>query len=494
MISRFNLIALGTLMAVVGLGSAPALAQSGDAIPFSTIMSWSRFPFLGEGYFGQSFGPEEPFDPSTEAALEYDILVIHLKVVDPDWTPQDPNNPQTSTGQDVYLGVEAFPLQAGFYSAPPAAPIPQATTDLPIKITPAPGQTSVNYDFQIQIPRIDAPNQARLRGLVQFDVAWNIVIRTSNDQSGSDPTKVSTVTQLLGALVNPILEPAIPQASANAGSDVTVAKGSIVTLDASRTFDSFNVGFNLESQNVILKNNLVFTWQWISGPEHVDPNQPDEHSPTATVTLNTDGTYVYRVTVDNNSSNDNPTQDSVTITVVDSLPVNNPPTAVIVGPANPVPIGAIVKLDGSKSFDPENNSLTFRWKQINEVGGDIAPSDLAKIFQPLSGVEQAVTTWQAISAGTFYFRLNVSDSEFLSTTTFKVTVFDPNNPSPTESSASNTGLTGVSDSEASGTPTTDSTDGKLSANGLLNGGALCGTGTAFALAPLMLMFGLRRRK
>lgn len=495
-IARRPMIVVLLTVTATWLSGSVALAQSGDAVPSVAINSWSRFPFLGQnGFGGQVYGPEEALDPINVGALELDIVVAHLTVIDTDWMPLDPNNPATTTtGQDVYLSFSALPLVVNGYPSPPAPPILGSSDLFAIKITPPPGATSVDYDLVMKIPRINEANQARLRGYIPIDVAWDVRLRVSNDQSGSDPTRVRQIDFFyLGASKSPNLAPPNPQALANAGSDQTVAKSTPVTLDASRTFESFNIGFDSASPNVFLKDNLTYIWQWISGPTQVDPVQPDQHSPTATVTLDVSGVYVFRVTVDDNASAEDPTQDSVTITVVDSLPVNNPPTAVIVGPAGRIPVGAILKLDGSQSFDPENNSLKYRWKQINQVGGDLTPADLAKIFQPLSGVDQAVTTWQAVAPGTFYFRLNVSDSEFLSTTTFTIVVFDPNDTTATSGTASSTDTAGDPAADSANTaPTTDSTDGK--AGGLLSGAALCGSGLTFALLPAMLWMGSRRRR
>ena len=115
-----------------------------------------------------------------------------------------------------------------------------------------------------------------------------------------------------------------------------------IILDGSRTFDSFNQGFDVGSEDVFEKDDLSFTWEWISGPTRVNPVQTDEGDPTATVFLTVadpNEPYVYRLTVDDNV-NALPSTDSVAITVVEELEDKNPPVAVIEGPASARTLGS----------------------------------------------------------------------------------------------------------------------------------------------------------
>lgn len=491
---------LGMLvLAAATMGVATASAQTDNAPPRVFIDGFSIFRAV------YNYSLEEPFFPgfgcSDEMAAELDYVVIHTTIIDPDWLPPDPNNQQQNS-DTVYLAFLAVPILTGY---PPDAP-PIVETDPNFDITISAGTPAgVPVDLGFYIPQFSEASQLRLRGCnatgIPFDVAWYMVIGAANSQCAPLTSLTAQPTQdciytinfgEVGAIKNGLTQDPPPQAFANAGSDQTVVKNTTVTLDASRTFASYNIGFDPNNPNVILKNPIAFTWDWISGPVKVVPDQTSQTSPLATVILPQAGTYVYRVTADNLASSDLPTQDSVTITVLDSLPVNNPPTAVIVGPANAIPIGAIIKLDGSQSFDPENGSLTYRWRQTNEIGGEVDPNDLGKVFQPLSGVDQAVTTWQAVAAGTFYFRLNVDDGTYLSTTRFTITVFDPNTLSAAHATASDLGGSTLPTTGNQST-TTDSGDGATKTG--LSGFALCGSGLTFALGPSMLvLLTLRRRR
>ena len=203
------------------------------------------------------------------------------------------------------------------------------------------------------------------------------------------------------------MAPPNPPTFADAGPDQAVELGTTVTLDGGRTYDGFNLGFDPMSGDTFEKDTLTFAWEWISGPQRVDPLQDEPINPQATVTLNLVGDYVYRVTVDDNV-NSLPGTDSVTITVVEDIPGNQAPIAIVDGPTAVV-VGDIVTLDGSGSADPDGDSLWYHWRQTDELGGELPADDLSQTFLPISGREEAISTWQVVRAGTFYVRLLVGD-------------------------------------------------------------------------------------
>jgi hypothetical protein len=154
----------------------------------------------------------------------------------------------------------------------------------------------------------------------------------------------------------------------------------------------------------------------------VEPTQSNQNDPIATAALSELGTYVYRLTVDDNF-NSLPNTDSVTINVVPEIPENRPPRAVITGSVSPIVQGSIITLDGTSSSDPDNDLLRFLWRQTDELGTSLTNSDdVSRFFQPLSGVESATVTWQATEPGEFFFRLIVSDGEMVDSATVAIVV------------------------------------------------------------------------
>jgi len=437
-----------------------------------------------------------PFDPVTENAAELDLLRVTFVVSDPDFNGMD--------GDGIFfLNQMVFTPVVGFPSPEPPPVIGDRNTFFPEQdgLKP-PSGTMLTSEVNIQIPSFSGKNQARLRGLINFDVAWVFNLWVSNSQNPNCavanrgvvtgpcqmPTALASIR--IFAVENPALAPANPPAFADAGANQIVKAGREVTLDGSRTFDSFNLGFNPDDVNVFDKDVLSFTWEWISGPARVDPVQTSESDSQAAVTLDQVGTYVYRLFVDDNFSA-LPNSDTVTIDVVADLPTNAPPTAVIVGPARARTVGSTITLDGSQSSDPDGDTLGFRWRQTNILGEPLDPADLRDQFQPLSGLDEPVTTWQAAVPGKYFFRLLIDDGEFQSTTTFEVDVIE----ATTDTSA---GTNTTTDTAAGANPAGDANSGAAASDGANTTAApqlpnLCGAGMMpVALLPLML-FLVRRR-
>lgn len=354
---------------------------------------------------------------------ELDEIFAVLEVTDPDWTTGNPNNP--SENEPVYFRFVDRPIAALGPPQPPPIPFLVDGFFPEDGFRPPPGQVVLLLAFEMSYPEFVGRNQRRLRGEIDFDCLYELEFAISNE-SEPDPDFCGAPLVRCEVIRTKVIEDserpvANPPAFADAGSDRSVAVNSLVTLDASRTYDAYNVGFSVNNPNIFEKDNIVFTWEWISGPIRVDPVQVSQNDPKATVQLGTLGTYVYRVTVDDNI-NGLPSTDTVTITVVQSLPKNRGPTAVIVGPADPVVVGTIVTLDGRQSSDPEGDALTFRWTQTDELGGPLPFEDTREAFQALAGIESSVSAWQTVTPGTYYFRLVVGDGEFLANTTFSVEV------------------------------------------------------------------------
>ncbi len=345
---------------------------------------------------------------------------------------------------------------------------------------------SLRFAFVFEIPEFTGKNQNRLRELINFDIAYEFDFAASNTETPStDEFDVLCAVADVKVIESPELAPPNSKAFADAGVDRIVASGRTIVLDASRTFDSFNVGFNPDNDNVIEKDRLKFEWEWISGPTRVDPVQESEFSPTATVTIDVpdaEQPYVYQVSV-TDQVNPGVTVDTVAITVLDpsELRPNRSPRATVTGDLN-VTVGDLVVLSGLDSTDPDGDALRFRWSQVNELGLPIAATELQEEFQPLSGLTQPEVTWQANKAGTYYVRLVIDDGELSSAVTTTVRVSRGVND-PTPAAGDDAAGRGSDNADADG----DSTPTPV--------GGLCGAGIASAgLVPLALLAAKSRRR
>ncbi len=324
-------------------------------------------------------------------------------------------------------------------------------------------------------PLLNGTNQARLLGLIDFDVQYIVQVRIWTAENVTEDDPAPGFFFVLEVTEDAALRPPTGPPFADAGADQTVEAGATATLDASDTFDAYNMGFDPLDPAVVEKDVLTYDWEWLSGPMRVDPviSDPENAPWAAEVTLDVIGTYEFRVTV---SDEENPpSTDTVQIEVVPFIAENRPPFAAVTGPDEAVVSGAIVTLSGSQSNDPDGDELTYRWIQTDAVGGALPLDALTDTFQPLDGLEEAESHWQALLPGTYYFRLIVSDGELSDAATGTVTVV---------SSAAAGEIVGSQD-EAAGTDE-------------IPGSALAPVGCGGSLLPLtvvpLALWGLRTRR
>ena len=420
-----RLLAILTGVATV-LGAAPlTLAQGeGDFPPVidETGVVFGIWRYTAVGYVPDLADPPDVFDPSTQVASEGDLMVVIIPFEDLDLGEVDENGNRTKEqefwARKQSLWLLDFPL-------PPEPPPVEGDTAIyfraPNLIVDDPPATTGLFAFIFQIPEFNGPSQARLRDPLNhpYDVGWLVEICLSNEQE-PEPGLASCISFLLLAKENFILRPPNPPTFADAGPDQTVALNTLVTLDARGTFDAWNIGFDpYDDPNVFEKDRLTFVWEWVSGPARVDPTQTSIYDPRATVTLAVRGDYEYRV-IATDGFTVPPSVDTVNIFArnASELPsANRRPVASAVGPAANVTVGQFITLDGRGSSDPDGHTLSFRWKQTNEVGGELTFEEVAAAFQPISGLKSSVSTWRAVTPGTYYFLLVVTDPYGLSSST-----------------------------------------------------------------------------
>jgi len=166
-----------------------------------------------------------------------------------------------------------------------------------------------------------------------------------------------------------------------AGPDQVVSAGAGVELDGSGSFDPDG-------------DPLLFQWQQVSGPAVVlnDPGQAIAAFSTPQVQVDT--TLIFGLTVDDGVDED---QDQVSILV--TTVANQPPVA-NAGMDQTVEERAEVILDGSESFDPDGNPLSFEWEQLS--GPVLTLQDSTATFA-------SFTAPQVNEVTVLVFRLTVGD-------------------------------------------------------------------------------------
>jgi hypothetical protein len=392
-------------------------------------------------------GEAGPLLPPT-ALYELRVLELDLVRLDVYVRLEAEGGQQSQEPQQVALYYEKLSRWVMAYGPPPGPAVPLDTAEnefLTAPLLERLGPWYYRIRLLYRVPMLNGPNQARLRGEIDFDALYDVRVRVWAQSSPSENDPVPGFLFLMYVSQNPALLPANPPPFADAGASVTVAAGSTVTLNAGRTFDASNVGFDITDPNVFFKDRLRYSWEWVSGPQRVDPVSDSQYPWLARVRLDVVGTYRYRVFV-YDGANSQPSTADVTIEVVPSLPTNHPPRAVISGPTEPVVVGSVITLDASDSTDPDGDELHYRWKQTDEVGGELPAEELTSMFQPLGGLESVRSRWQAVRPGTFYFLLIVDDGELFATARTTVEVVSALTAGETATSASNAELAGAEES------------------------------------------------
>jgi REJ domain/PKD domain len=187
-----------------------------------------------------------------------------------------------------------------------------------------------------------------------------------------------------------------------AGPDQTVAEGTLVTLDGSGSSDPSG-------------RPLTYTWTQVAGPTVVlnigDPVHPTFIAPPAPlggVTLS------FQLSVNNGQQTSFPVTANVTVKRINHPPVAN------AGPAQTVGESALVTVDGSATYDPDGDPLTFQWTQSG--GPTVTLSDATAI--------NPTFTAPPVPSGseTLTFSLKVSDGSLSSTAPVSITVEHVNHP------------------------------------------------------------------
>ena len=169
---------------------------------------------------------------------------------------------------------------------------------------------------------------------------------------------------------------------ADAGTDETVAPGELVLLDGTGSYD--------------LDENypLTYAWQILSKPEESFAALSDLDTATASFTADLPGDYI------------------VQLVVTDSLGAASEPSTVLISTSNSAPVanagadkfieraGDTVELDGSLSFDPDGDPITYEWTITAKPNGSEAVLSDAKAVNP---------SFVADLLGTYIIELVVSD-------------------------------------------------------------------------------------
>ena len=217
--------------------------------------------------------------------------------------------------------------------------------------------------------------------------------------------KASSMASTVSITVNPAAAPN-PPPTALAGPDQSVASGATVTLDGSLSFDP-------DGQP------LTYAWTQASGATVTLAGATTPHPTFLAPSVATgSATLALTFTLVVNDANANSAASSILVTVNPAAPANSDPIA-IAGPNQSVASGATVTLDGSLSFDPDGQPLTYAWTQ---AGGAPVPLAGANTNQATFA---APTVPSAAAPLTLTFALVVGDGNASSAPTMVAVTINP---------------------------------------------------------------------
>ena len=238
------------------------------------------------------------------------------------------------------------------------------------------GPPVVLSDANVRCPEFTAP-----QGLSNSVVTFDLTV--------SDGTNVASVDSVAITINADDDAP-----TANAGYDLVVNEGDLVSLDGGNSSDPENQG-------------LTYTWTQISGPAVV-LSDANAARPTFTAPeglTNTDVEFQLSVT---DGTND-PSVDTVTITINAD---NDAPTA-DAGILQVVNEGDFVTLTAAGSIDPEGQGLTYTWTQT---------SGPAVVLSNANAEQPTFTAPEGLANTNVRFTLVVSDGTNSSSATVKVAI------------------------------------------------------------------------
>jgi len=202
-----------------------------------------------------------------------------------------------------------------------------------------------------------------------------------------------------------------PRPVADAGADQTVDEGTTVTLDGSGT------------RNLDDSDTLSYFWTQTAGPA-VILSDPTAVTPTFTAPSVARGgaTLTFQLTVRTRHLSSAPDIVNITVTNVNHVPV------AVAGAPQTVQEGSVVTLDGTASYDPDDDPLTYLWGQTEGPGvtlDDATTATPAFVAPPVDRLGATLT-----------FQLTVSDGLASDSDTVTVTVEDVNH-APTANAGAN---------------------------------------------------------
>jgi fibro-slime domain-containing protein len=182
---------------------------------------------------------------------------------------------------------------------------------------------------------------------------------------------------------------------ANAGADQAVVVDDLVVLNGGGSSDADG-------------DTLTYSWSLLSKPSGSSATLVNSQQVLSQIEIDKAGSYVLQLIVNDGKENSEP--DTVVVTTKNVRPVAE------AGNVQTVVLGETVKLDGSGSYDPDGDAITYSWSFMSKPSGSTAVLQDTLAQRP---------TFTADKVGSFVVQLIVSDGSLSASDTVTINVEQP---------------------------------------------------------------------
>ena len=213
----------------------------------------------------------------------------------------------------------------------------------------------------------------KMQSLLNIDKAGQYIAQliVSDGVNNSEPDTTLVSTDRLAPIAQP-------------GADVFASTGETLILDGS-------------ASSAVNSNTLAFRWSLISKPEESQSRLINPDTATPSIALDLAGDYLVQLIVNDGLQNSQP--ENLLISTRNLRPV------AIVGNDQRYTAGEMVNLDGSLSFDPNQDPLNFAWSLITQP-----EFSALRLSDPAAASPVLDTLWE----GTYAIQLIVDDGRLTS--------------------------------------------------------------------------------
>jgi len=139
-----------------------------------------------------------------------------------------------------------------------------------------------------------------------------------------------------------VIIPANTQPIADAGEDLNISVGSLVSLDGSNSIDNDN-------------NDLTYKWSFTTLPDGSSSNLNETNISNPNFTPDINGTYEVQLIVNDGTIDSEPDTITIIASLSNTIPIAN------AGVDQYIDAGTSITLDGSRSYDSDEDNLTYLW-------------------------------------------------------------------------------------------------------------------------------------